>query len=66
MQDKVPVAKGHREYIEQVDEMKDCAITRGDLQTSRLSWQDSAYNETEFEFAEVSRGHSTEKKIGKA
>lgn len=45
--------------------MKVCALTRGDLQTSRLSWQSFAYKETESEFAEVSRGHSTEKKTGR-
>ena len=45
--------------------MKVYALTRGDLQTSRLSWQSSAYKETESEFVEVSRRHSTEKKSGR-
>lgn len=65
-QDKVLGAKDHREYIEQVDERKGRAITRGDLLTSQLSWQRSVKKKTEPELAEVSRRHSIGKKTEKA
>ena len=59
-QDKGHGYQNYREYIEQVDEVKGRAITRGDLLTSRLSWQPSV--ETGIEIAEVSRRHSSGKK----
>lgn len=59
-QDKNHGYQNYRGYIEQVDEVKGRAITRGGLLTRRLSWQPSV--ETGVEIAEVSRRHSSGKK----